>query len=227
MPPLTTSSGQPTGAVRGVVNMLRKLAKDYPESPIAVIFDAKGKTFRDDIYSDYKANRPPMPDDLRAQIEPLHTIIRAMGLPLIIQDGVEADDVIGTYAQQATEKGIPVVVSTGDKDMAQLVSEHVTLVNTMTETVMDIAGVNEKFGIPPSLIIDFLALMGDKVDNIPGVPGVGEKTALALLQNLGSVEDIYANLDKVPTLEVRGAKSLAKKLEDNRDKAFLDRKSVV
>ncbi|MBU2986753.1 DNA polymerase I [Saccharophagus degradans] len=221
MPPLTTSSGQPTGAVRGVVNMLRKLAKDYPESPIAVIFDAKGKTFRDDIYSDYKANRPPMPDDLRAQIEPLHTIIRAMGLPLIIQDGVEADDVIGTYAQQATEKGIPVVVSTGDKDMAQLVSEHVTLVNTMTETVMDIAGVNEKFGIPPSLIIDFLALMGDKVDNIPGVPGVGEKTALALLQNLGSVEDIYANLDKVPTLEVRGAKSLAKKLEDNRDKAFL------
>lgn len=201
--------------------MLRKLAKDYPESPIAVIFDAKGKTFRDDIYSDYKANRPPMPDDLRAQIEPLHTIIRAMGLPLIIQDGVEADDVIGTYAQQATEKGIPVVVSTGDKDMAQLVSEHVTLVNTMTETVMDIAGVNEKFGIPPSLIIDFLALMGDKVDNIPGVPGVGEKTALALLQNLGSVEDIYANLDKVPTLEVRGAKSLAKKLEDNRDKAFL------
>lgn len=201
--------------------MLRKLAKDYPESPIAVIFDAKGKTFRDDIYSDYKANRPPMPDDLRAQIEPLYTIIRAMGLPLIIQDGVEADDVIGTYAQQATEKGIPVVVSTGDKDMAQLVSEHVTLVNTMNETVMDIAGVNEKFGIPPSLIIDFLALMGDKVDNIPGVPGVGEKTALALLQNLGSVEDIYANLDKVPTLEVRGAKSLAKKLEDNRDKAFL------
>lgn len=155
--------------------MLRKLAKDYPESPIAVIFDAKGKTFRDDIYSDYKANRPPMPDDLRAQIEPLHTIIRAMGLPLIIQDGVEADDVIGTYAQQATEKGIPVVVSTGDKDMAQLVSEHVTLVNTMTETVMDIAGVNEKFGIPPSLIIDFLALMGDKVDNIPGVLWGGRK----------------------------------------------------
>lgn len=201
--------------------MLRRLAKDYPDSPIAVVFDAKGKTFRDDIYSDYKANRPPMPDELRDQIEPLHTIIKAMGLPLIIEDGVEADDVIGTYACEATQKGLPVVVSTGDKDMAQLVSEHVTLVNTMTETVMDVEGVRAKFGIPPELIIDFLALMGDKVDNIPGVPGVGEKTALALLQNLGSLEDIYSDLDKVATLSVRGAKSLGKKLEDNRDKAFL------
>lgn len=221
MPPLTTSKGQPTGAVRGVINMLRRLAKDYPDSPIAVVFDAKGKTFRDEIYSEYKANRPPMPDELRAQIEPLHTLIRAMGLPLIIEDGVEADDVIGTYAKQATEKGLPVVVSTGDKDMAQLVTEHVTLVNTMTETVMDVEGVKTKFGIPPELIIDFLALMGDKVDNIPGVPGVGEKTALALLQNLGGVSAIYDNLDQVATLTVRGAKSLGKKLEDNREKAFL------
>ncbi len=221
MPPLTTSKGQPTGAVRGVINMLKRLAKDYPNSPITVIFDAKGKTFRDDIYSDYKANRPSMPDDLRAQIEPLHAIIKAMGLPLIIEQGVEADDVIGTYAAQATKQDRAVVVSTGDKDMAQLVNEHITLVNTMTETVMDTQGVEDKFGLPPSLIIDYLALMGDKVDNIPGVPGVGEKTALALLQNIGSIDTIYNNLDKIADLTVRGAKSLGKKLAEHKDKADL------
>ncbi|WP_028886193.1 DNA polymerase I [Teredinibacter turnerae] len=221
LPPLTTSKGQPTGAIKGVVNMLRRLEKDYPESPIAVVFDAKGKTFRDDMYKDYKANRPPMPDDLRSQVEPLHELIRAMGLPLLIVEGVEADDVIGTLAREGTEKGLPVVVSTGDKDMAQLVNEHITLVNTMTDTVMDIDGVKAKFGIPPELIIDYLALMGDKVDNIPGVPGVGEKTALALLQNLGGLNDIYTRLDEIASLSFRGSKSMAKKLEENRDNAYL------
>jgi len=195
--------------------------KALPPGGMVDVFDAKGKTFRDDIYSDYKANRPPMPDELRSQVEPIHRIIEAMGLPLLIIDGVEADDVIGTLAAQASTKARSVIISTGDKDMAQLVDEHVTLVNTMTDTRMDVAGVNEKFGIPPELIIDYLALMGDKVDNIPGVPGVGEKTALALLQNLGSLESIYADLDKVAALTVRGAKSLGKKLDDNKAMADL------
>lgn len=221
LPPLNNSKGMPTGAVKGVINMLRRLLKDYPHSQVAVIFDAKGKTFRDKIFAEYKANRPPMPDDLRPQIQPIHEIIKAMGLPLIIVDGVEADDVIGTYAQQATEQGREVVVSTGDKDMAQLVNLHVTLVNTMTDTVMDEEGVLAKFGIPPSLIIDFLALMGDKVDNIPGVAGVGEKTALGLLQGIGGLDAIYANLDKVKELSIRGAKTLAAKLEKEKDRAYL------
>ncbi|MGB1222134.1 MAG: 5'-3' exonuclease, partial [Alcanivoracaceae bacterium] len=198
LPPLTTSSGQPTGAVRGVVSMLKKLRKDYDPEYMAVVFDAKGKTFRDDLYEQYKANRPPMPDDLRPQVEPLHALVKALGMPLIIEEGVEADDVIGTLAGQLAKDGYPVVISTGDKDMAQLVDDHVTLVNTMTDTVMDEAGVEKKFGIPPNLIIDFLALMGDKVDNIPGVPGVGEKTALALLTGIGSLETIYDNLEKIP-----------------------------
>lgn len=218
---LRNSAGQPTGAIRGVTSMLRRLVKDYPGSVITVIFDAKGKTFRDDIFAEYKAQRPPMPDDLRCQIEPIHNIVKAMGLPLIVIDGVEADDVIGTYAQQATEQGMDVVVSTGDKDMAQLVNQHVTLVNTMTETVMDEEGVLAKFGIPPSLIIDYLALMGDKVDNIPGVAGVGEKTALGLLQGIGGLDTLYANLDKVAELSIRGAKTLAGKLEKERDNAYL------
>ncbi len=220
LPPLTNSKGHPTGAVKGVISMLRRLQKDYPDSPIAVVFDAKGKTFRDELYSDYKANRPPMPDDLRSQIQPIHDIVDAMGLPRLVIDGVEADDVIGTLAAQAGAER-PVVVSTGDKDMAQLVNAHVTLVNTMTDTRMDEAAVEEKFGIPPALIIDYLALMGDKVDNIPGVAGVGEKTALALLQALGSINDIYQRLDEVPNLAIRGAKSLAKKLEASREAAEL------
>ncbi|MCC1496060.1 DNA polymerase I [Alcanivorax sp. 1008] len=221
LPPLTTSTGQPTGAVRGVANMLRRMLKDYQPDYVAVIFDAKGKTFRDEMFEQYKANRPPMPDDLRAQVEPLHTLIRAMGLPLIVEDGVEADDVIGTFARRLAAEGRPVIISTGDKDMAQLVDEHVTLVNTMTDTVMDPDGVVKKFGIPPSLIIDYLALMGDKVDNIPGVPGVGEKTALALIQGLGSLESIYANLDKVAELDFRGAKKMPEKLAEHRDMAFM------
>ncbi|WP_417535423.1 DNA polymerase I [Methylophaga sp.] len=218
---LRNSAGEPTGAVRGVTAMLRRLLADYPNSPIAVIFDAKGKTFRDELFAEYKAQRPPMPDDLRSQVQPVHDIIKAMGLPLLVIDGVEADDVIGTFAHQATEKGLDVVISTGDKDMAQLVNQYVTLVNTMTETVLDIEGVKEKFGLPPELIIDFLALMGDKVDNIPGVPGVGEKTALSLLQNLGSLKDIYANLEAVRELDFRGAKKMPEKLAENKEMAEL------
>lgn len=221
LPPLSTSTGQQTGAIKGVTSMLLKLGKDYPNSHMAVVFDAKGKTFRDDIYSDYKANRPSMPDDMRTQIEPLHNIIKALGFPLLIIPGVEADDVIGTYARQATDAGMDVVISTGDKDMAQLVNKHVTLVDTMKGSTMDIEGVREKFGLPPELIIDFLALMGDKSDNIPGVPGVGEKTALALLQNLGGIKDIYAQLDKIADLDFRGAKTMATKLSENQDKADL------
>ena len=221
LPPLTNSKGLPTGAVKGVVNMMRRLQKDYPNSTTAVIFDAKGKTFRDEIYSEYKANRPPMPDELRSQIEPIHNIIRAMGMPLISVEGVEADDVIGTYAVQATEKQQPVIISTGDKDIAQLVNQHISLVNTMTDTFLDREGVIDKFGIPPELIIDYLALLGDKSDNIPGVPGVGEKTALGLLQGLGGLESIYERLDEVAGLSFRGAKTLASKLEEHKDLAFL------
>lgn len=218
---LVNSKGQHTGAIKIVVSMVRKLQKDYPESPLAVVFDAKGKTFRDEIYPEYKANRPPMPDELREQIQPIHDIIHAMGLPVIMIEGVEADDVIGTLCKQAVEQKRPVVVSTGDKDLAQLVNEQVTLVNTMDNTKMDVEGVVEKFGIPPELIIDYLALMGDSSDNIPGVPGVGQKTALSLLQGLGSMASIYANLDKIKDLTFRGAKSLAPKLVENRDKAEL------
>ncbi len=221
LPMLTTSTGRNSGAAKGVINMIRRLKKDYPKATIAVVFDAKGKTFRDEIYPEYKANRPPMPEELREQIEPIHAIIKAMGLPLLAIEGVEADDVIGTLSAQASRAGKSVLVSTGDKDMAQLVNEHVTLVNTMTDTVMDPAGVNEKFGLPPELIIDYLALMGDKVDNIPGVPGVGEKTALALLQNLGGLQDIYQKLDQIPELPIRGAKKLPDKLAAERDKAEL------
>lgn len=221
LPPLTNSKGQDTGAIYGVINMLRSLIRQYHPSNIAVVFDAKGKTFRDKIYTDYKANRPPMPEELGAQIQPLHTIIRAMGLPIIVEDGVEADDVIGTLARQASEQQIATLISTGDKDMAQLVNEHVTLINTMTNTVMDIDGVKQKFGVPPELVIDFLALKGDKVDNIPGVPGVGDKSAQALLNGIGGIDDIYANLDKITGLDFRGSKSMAKKMADHEEQARL------
>jgi DNA polymerase-1 len=221
LPPLTNSKGQDTGAIYGVVNMLRSLVKDYQPTHMAVVFDAKGKTFRDDIYDQYKANRPPMPDELRSQIEPLHTIVKAMGFPIIVEPGVEADDVIGTLARQATEQGIECVISTGDKDMAQLVSQHVTLINTMTRTKMDLDGVVEKFGVPAELIIDFLALKGDKVDNIPGVPGVGDKSAIAMLNGIGGVQAIYDNLDKISTLDFRGAKTIAKKMLEYKQQALL------
>jgi len=222
LPPLTTSKGMPTGAVKGVLNMLKSLRKQYPDSLFAVVFDAKGGTFRDEMFAEYKANRPSMPDDLRVQVEPLHASVKALGYPLLCVEGVEADDVIGTLARSSAAMGRPVIISTGDKDMAQLVDGHVTLVNTMTGSVMDVAGVHEKFGVGPEHIIDFLALMGDKVDNIPGVPGVGEKTAVGLLTGIGGgLSDLYANLDKVPTLPIRGAKTLPAKLQEHRDAAFL------
>ncbi|UTF59183.1 DNA polymerase I [Gilvimarinus sp. DA14] len=221
LPPLTNSRGEPTGAVKGVINMIRRLLKDYPGSPVAVVFDAKGKTFRDELFAEYKAQRPPMPDDLRPQVEPIHEIVKAMGLPLLIEEGVEADDVIGTLAAQAKEDGRPVVISTGDKDMAQLVNHRVTLVNTMTGSLLDEDGVREKYGFGPELMIDFLALMGDKVDNIPGVPGVGEKTAKALLQGVGGLDALYDNLEAIRELDFRGAKKMPEKLQDNKDQAYL------
>jgi DNA polymerase-1 len=221
MPPLTNSKGQDTGAVYGVINMLRSLIKQFNPTHMAVVFDAKGKTFRDEIYTEYKANRPSMPEELRSQIAPLHKIIQAMGLPIIVESGVEADDVIGTLADQASKLGIPTLISTGDKDMAQLVNEHVTLINTMNNQIMDPQGVVEKFGIPPELVIDFLALKGDKVDNIPGVPGVGDKSAVGLLQGIGSINEIYQNLDKIATLDFRGAKKMADKMREYEEQARL------
>jgi DNA polymerase-1 len=222
LPPLANSQGMPTGAIKGVLNMLKSLRRQYPDSPFAVVFDAKGGTFRDSLYADYKANRPSMPDDLRVQVEPLHAAVKALGYPLLCVDNVEADDVIGTLARSSAAADRPVVISTGDKDMAQLVDGHITLVNTMTGSVLDIAGVKEKFGVGPEHIIDYLALMGDKVDNIPGVPGVGEKTAVGLLVGVGGgLAELYANLDKVPGLPIRGAKSLPAKLEEHRAAAFM------
>ncbi|MGQ8820672.1 DNA polymerase I [Bibersteinia trehalosi] len=211
-PPLTNKQGEPTGAMYGVLNMLKSLIAQVAPSHIAVVFDAKGKTFRDELYEQYKSHRPPMPDELRAQIQPLHAMIKALGIPLISIEGVEADDVIGTLAVQAAKDGKDVLISTGDKDMAQLVNEHIMLINTMNNTLLDRDGVVEKYGIPPELIIDYLALLGDSSDNIPGVKGVGEKTAIALLQGIGSMREIYANLDKVATLSFRGAKTFAPKL---------------
>ena len=221
LPALTNSKGLNTGAAKGVIGMIRKLVSDYAGDQVVVVFDAKGPTFRNDIYAEYKANRPPMPDELREQIEPIHQAIRAMGLPLICIGGVEADDVIGTLSVQAAAQKREVVISTGDKDMAQLVNDHVTLINTMNNTTMDHNGVVEKFGVPPDLIIDLLALMGDKVDNIPGVAGVGEKTATALLQHLGGIDAIFNQLEAVPDLPIRGAKSLATKLADAKEDAEL------
>ncbi|MFB2662498.1 DNA polymerase I [Shewanella mangrovisoli] len=216
-PHLTNSKGEATGAVYGVVNMLRSLLSRYQPSHIAVVFDAKGKTFRNDLYEEYKAHRPPMPDDLRSQIEPLHRIIRALGLPLISIPGVEADDVIGTIARQASRENRAVLISTGDKDMAQLVDENITLINTMTDTIMGPEEVAAKYGVGPDRIIDFLALMGDKADNIPGLPGVGEKTALAMLTGAGSVANLLAEPEKVTELGFRGAKTMAAKIIDNAD----------
>ncbi|MFJ5430695.1 DNA polymerase I [Pectobacterium actinidiae] len=220
-PPLTNSAGEATGAMYGVLNMLRSLLLQYHPSHVAVVFDAKGKTFRDELFENYKAHRPPMPEDLREQIEPLHKMVKAMGLPLLAVSGVEADDVIGTLAVQAEKAGKSVLISTGDKDMAQLVTPNVTLINTMNNSILGPQEVCDKYGIPPELIIDFLALMGDASDNIPGVPGVGEKTAQALLQGLGGLDSLYANLDKIAGLSFRGAKTMAPKLEQHKEVAYL------
>lgn len=223
-PPLTNSRGEPTGAMYGVLNMLRSLLLQYQPTHAAVVFDAKGKTFRDELFEHYKSHRPPMPDDLRAQIEPLHAMVRAMGLPLLAVSGVEADDVIGTLALEAEKVGRPVLISTGDKDMAQLVTPGVTLINTMTNTILGPDEVRTKYGVPPELIIDFLALMGDSSDNIPGVPGVGEKTAQALLQGMGGLDTLYAHPEKIAELSFRGAKTMAAKLEQSKELAYLSYK---
>ena len=220
-PPLTNSAGEPTGAMYGVLNMLKSLISQVQPSHIAVVFDAKGKTFRDEMFEQYKSHRPPMPDDLRKQIQPLHDIIRALGIPLLVIEGVEADDVIGTLAVAASKTNQKVLISTGDKDMAQLVDDNIMLINTMNNTLLDREAVIEKYGIPPELIIDYLALMGDSADNIPGVAGVGEKTALGLLQGIGSMAEIYANLDKVAELPIRGAKKLGDKLLAEKEMADL------
>lgn len=220
-PPLTNAAGEPTGAMYGVLNMLKSLISQVQPSHIAVVFDAKGKTFRDEMFEQYKSHRPPMPDDLRKQIQPLHDMIRALGIPLLVVEGIEADDVIGTLALQASRLGKKVLISTGDKDMAQLVDNNIMLINTMNNSLLDREGVIEKYGIPPELIIDYLALMGDSADNIPGVAGVGEKTALGLLQGIGSMAEIYANLEKVAELPIRGAKKLGEKLLAEKSNADL------
>lgn len=216
LPPLTNSKDQPTGAVYGVINMLNKLVADYKPEHIAVIFDAKGKTFRNDLYKEYKAHRPPMPDDLRSQIAPLHELVEALGFPLIVVPDVEADDVIGTYAKQATEQNVDTLISTGDKDIAQLVNKHVTLINTMNNVVLDEAGVMEKFDVPPSAIIDYLALMGDTADNIPGVPKVGPKTAAKWLKQYETLDNLVAHAD-----EIKG--KVGESLRENLDQLPLSR----
>ncbi|MGV6988542.1 DNA polymerase I [Testudinibacter sp. P80/BLE/0925] len=220
-PPLSNSLGEPTGAMYGVLNMLKSLIAQANPRYLAVVFDAKGKTFRDELFEQYKSHRPPMPDDLRKQIQPLHNMIKALGIPLLVIDGVEADDVIGTLAVRASKCGQKVLISTGDKDMAQLVDDNIMLINTMNNTLLDREGVVEKYGIPPELIIDYLALRGDSSDNIPGVAGVGEKTALGLLQGIGSMRQIYANLDQVADLPIRGAKKLGDKLAEAKAMADL------
>ena len=220
-PPLTNAAGAPTGAMYGVLNMLKRLISQVQPTHIAVVFDAKGKTFRDEMFEQYKSHRPPMPDDLRKQIQPLHDMIRALGIPLLVVEGIEADDVLGTLALQASSLGKKVLISTGDKDMAQLVDNNIMLINTMNNSLLDREGVIEKYGIPPELIIDYLALMGDSADNIPGVAGVGEKTALGLLQGIGSMAEIYANLEKVAELPIRGAKKLGEKLLAEKSNAAL------
>jgi DNA polymerase-1 len=216
LPPLTNSKGQPTGAVYGVINMLNKLVSEYKPEHIAVVFDAKGKTFRNDMYKEYKANRPPMPDELSSQIAPLYEIVEALGYPMVIVPGVEADDVIGTYARQATEQKLDTLISTGDKDMAQLVNPHVTLINTMNNVVLDEAGVVDKFDVPPSAIIDYLALMGDTSDNIPGVPKVGPKTAAKWLKQYGTLDNLIANAG-----DIKG--KVGESLRDNLDQLPLSR----
>uniref|UniRef100_UPI002619BC7E 5'-3' exonuclease n=1 Tax=uncultured Legionella sp. TaxID=210934 RepID=UPI002619BC7E len=197
LPPLTNSKGQATGAIYGVANMIKKLIKDYQPEELAVVFDAKGKTFRDEWYPEYKANRPPMPQELSSQFQPLIQLLQAMGLPLLIVEGVEADDVIGTLAKQATELGLPVVISTGDKDMAQLVNQHVSLINTMNNYSMDVNGVKEKFGVTPEQIIDYLTLVGDSVDNVPGVTKCGPKTAVKWLTQYQTIENLVENADEI------------------------------
>ncbi|HVC36869.1 MAG TPA: DNA polymerase I, partial [Gammaproteobacteria bacterium] len=227
LPPLSNSRGQPTGAVRGVAAMLNKLQAEHAPERIAVVFDARGKTFRDELFKEYKANRPSMPDDMSLQIEPLHALVKALGFPVLQISGVEADDVIGTLAKQAADAGQAVLISTSDKDMGQLVNEHVTLVNTMTGTLLDRDGVKQKFDVWPEQIIDYLALVGDSSDNIPGVSGIGPKTAAPLLAHFGTLEALYQRLDDIPRLAIRGAKQLPEKLRSQREQAMLSRQLAI
>jgi DNA polymerase-1 len=225
LPPLTSPSGEPTGAIYGVTNMLKKLMAEHLPEHVAVVFDASGKTFRDEIFEEYKATRDPMPDDLRAQVEPLNELVEALGFPMLIVSGVEADDVIGTLAKRGAEQGMRVLISTGDKDMAQLVEgDQVTLINTMTDTRLNREGVKEKFDVWPEQIIDYLALVGDSSDNIPGVPGVGPKTAAPLLAHFGTLEALYERIGEVPQVQVRGAKTLGPKLAEHKESAFLSKR---
>jgi len=222
LPPLTNSRGEPTGAIHGVLNMLNRLLKDYEPERVAVVFDARGKTFRDELFDQYKANRPPMPDDLRSQVEPLLEMVKAMGLPLLRVQGVEADDVIGTLARRAAAQGQATLISTGDKDMAQLVDEHVTLVNTMTNKTMDRDGVKEKFDVFPEQIVDYLALVGDSSDNIPGVPKVGPKTAAKWLNQYDSLDNIIANADEIGGKVGESLRENLEQLELSRKLATID-----
>src|ERR1043166_7644616 len=220
LPPLHNSKGYPTGAIYGVINMIRRIINDYQPKQIAIIFDSRGKTLPDELYNKYKANRETMPDDLSRQFKPMLEIIENMGLPLLIIDGVEADDVIGTLAHQAAEEGLDTIISTGDKDMAQLVDAHVKLINTMTNTSLDRNGVIEKFGVPPERIIDYLSLIGDKVDNIPGVPNVGPKTAAKWLETYGDLEGVIAHAE-----EIKG--KVGENLRENLNQLPLARKLVT
>ncbi len=230
LPPLATSDGQPTGAVHGVLNMLNKLRRELAPARMAVVFDAPGKTFRDELFAQYKANRPPMPDELKRQVQPLLEAVEAGGWPLLQVDGVEADDVIGTLARRAAAGGMDVLIVSGDKDLAQLVDEHISLVDTMPRgrsqapRVTDQDGVKQRFGVRPDQIIDYLALVGDSSDNIPGVPGIGEKTARALLSHYEHIDDLLADIDGVAKLAIRGAQSLARRIAENRDRLLLSRK---
>jgi DNA polymerase-1 len=221
LPPLTTSTGQPTGAIKGVLSMLKKIQQQLNPKQMIVVFDAKGKNFRHAQYPAYKANRPPMAQELACQIAPLQAIIRAMGFPLLIETGVEADDVIGTLAQQAAAAGEFVVISSGDKDFAQLVNDRIVLFNSMNDHWLDAAEIEKKYGLPPERFIDYLALLGDKSDNIPGIPGIGEKTATLLIKNLGSIEQMYQKLEQVPHMGLRGGKALQQKLREHHEQALL------
>src|SRR5918996_2453956 len=202
-------TGEPTGAIYGVLNMLRKLATDYKPAALACVFDAKGKTFRDAEYADYKANRTPMPDDLGVQVGPLHEAVEALGWPLLMVEGVEADDVIATLAERAKRDGWRAVISTGDKDFAQLVDERVTLVNTMSNELLDIAGVKRKFGVPPEKFLDYLSLIGDAIDNIPGVDKVGPKTACKWIEKYGSLEGVLAHAAEISGLAGENLRRMA------------------
>lgn len=221
IPILTNNTGEQTNAIYGVLNMLRNLIIEYKSTHIAIIFDAKGKTFRNELFKKYKSQRQSMPDNLQKQIEPLCEIVSAIGFPVLTVFGVEADDVIGTLALQASKNGVSVLIFSGDKDMAQLVTHNVAIINTVKNPMLGLRDIVNRYGVTPELIVDLLALKGDSSDNIPGIPGIGEKTALALLKGIGSLKTIYQNLPMITLLNLRGSKILANKMIQHKDIAFL------